>query len=837
MPRVHDFQPSFNAGELSPRLAARTDFVKYRAGLETCTNLIPLSEGGVMRRAGSRYVAELKSSAVKGRLKRFEFSTTQAYILELGANAMRFYRHQGQITVADTDAAISNGSFTSGITGWDDRSTGGAGNAIAHDATNGRLTLQTNGTAADDIGWAEQDVTISAGYTAVEHVLKFRVIGAPSDRIELRIGTSSTGSEVIADQLYEVGYHCVAFTPGATTFYVQFRNRGSFRDKDVQIDDVSIIDNAAVELQTPYAEADLPTVEGPQSADVLYLFHADHPTYKLERYGHTSWSLVEVAWQDGPWLDENTTATTLTFGAATGLGVTVTASATEGINDGDGFKSTDVGRLIRLTDGTVNWGWAVIVSRTSSTVVVADVRRTVTVTTGETKWRLGAWSGTTGYPQTGAFFEQRLFAAATDDNPQTFWASQTADFENMAPDSPNSSGVWNETVEDDDALDYTISADNVNAIRWLSAGEDTLAIGTVGGEWVPSSTGAVLTPSDIVVRRQTTHGSAQVQPVRVDNVALFVQRAKRKLREFGFAFEIDGYQAIDLTRLAAHITEGGIVEMAFAEEPDSIVWAVRSDGVLLSMTFRREEDVVGWAKHVIGGSFGSGSAVVESVAVIPGADGAGQVQDSTSRDEVWLIVKRTIDGATKRYVEFLERDFDTGQDQEDAYYADSLITYDGASATTITGLDHLEGETVKVWADGAIQAEKTVASGQITLDSAASVVQIGLGYTHRGKTLKIEAGNPAGTAVGKTKRIYGITFVLLNSHTLSFGPDVSNLTDADFRVVSDPMDAAAPLFTGEKFREFPGNWVTDARIVFESDEPAPFTLLALAPEIVVNALK
>ena len=259
---------------------------------------------------------------------------------------------RSQITVADTDAAITNGTFPSNITDWDNRSTGTG--SIAHDATNQRLSLVPGGTGATDIGWAEQDVAVGASFQAVEHVLKFQVIGAPSDRVELRIGTASTGSQLIADRIFEVGYHTIAFTPGAATVYIQFRNRGNFRNKTVQIDNVSLIDAAAVELQTPYTEAQLYALTGMQSADVLYLFHAAQPVYKLQRYGHTSWSLVQVAWQDGPWLEENDTTTTLTFSAATGLGVTVTASATTGINNDEGFKATDVGRLIRLTDSTLD---------------------------------------------------------------------------------------------------------------------------------------------------------------------------------------------------------------------------------------------------------------------------------------------------------------------------------------------------------------------------------------------------------------------------------------------------------------------------------------------------
>ena len=939
-----------------------------------------------MRRSGTRYVAEAKSSSVEGRLKRFQFSTEQAYLLEFGASIMRFYRHQAQIAVADTDGAVSNGTFTSNITGWDDRSTGGAGNQISHDSTNGRLTLETSGTATDDIGWAEQDITIGAGFVNVEHVLKFRVIGAPGDKIEFQVGSASLGSQILSAVEKEVGYHCVAFTPTATTFYIQFRNRGSFRDKDVQIDNVSLIDNAGVEIDTPWPESVLPNVRGTQSADVLYLFHGNYQTHKLTRLGHTTWSLIEVAWQDGPYLDENDTTTTLLPSAATGLGITLTLSSIAGVNGGLGWQAQDVGRLVRYKK-TTNWGYAVIVSITSTLIAVADVRRDFEATpTATTTWRLGKWkqpigklSSADGFPQVGSFFEQRLYCAATNGFPQTFWATQTADFENMQPDD----GAG--TVAADDALEFTLSADDINEIRWMSAGEDTLVIGTNSGEWVPTSTGEVITPLDITVRRQTKHGSAQIEPVRIGNTVLFVQRAERKIREFGRAIEVDGFRAPDMARLAEHITFGGISQIDYAEERESIVWAVRNDGKLLSMTYRREEDVVGWARHVIGGEYredvtfkqvwqvddsagtfvdetadanDSGSAdwtlfpateavgdyaafgyteefsqikfdysggtagvagavtweywdgsawtalsgitdnttgftvavtdgltvswtmptdwakrilntgkklyyvrarittvyttnpildqgyiqkigdvVVESVAVIPGDNGSGQTQDSTDHDEVWLLVKRTINGSTKRYIEFFERDFETGHDQEDAYYLDSVITYDGVSATTITGLSHLEGETVGVLADGAIQDDKTVASAQITLDDAAYVVQVGLRYKHKLKTLKISAGNPAGTPVGKTKRIEGLTFVVLNSHTLKFGPDATKLQTRDFRVVSDPMDLAAPLFTGEKFVEFEGDWGADPRIVIESDDPVPFTLLAIAPEITVNPLK
>lgn len=913
MPIVHDLKPSFNAGELSPRLAGRVDFTKFPNGLELLQNFIPLSEGGITRRSGSRYVADTKTSTVKSRLKKFEFSTTQAYILEYGEQNIRFYRNQGQIFSEDITASITNGTFTGNITGWDDVSSGGG--SISHDATNDRLNLNANGA---NLPHAEQEVTNA---TAIEHVCRFQILGAAGDFVTFRVGTSSTSANIINFSA-GVGFHTIAFTATAANFFLQFIGASS---KVTQVDNVSLIDNAPIELTTPYAEADLFTIEGPQSADVLYQFHRSYPPYKLERRGNTTWSFIEVAFKDGPYLDQNTTATTLTPSAIAGKSLTITASGVIGINDDTGFQPTDVGRLIRIDNAAsgVDWGAARIVSVTSTTVVLADIiaGRSFSATTGDVNWRFGSWSDTTGYPWTGTFFEQRLYTGNSTTQPQTFWASQTDDFENFTPDSdPTTDTIFDGTVEDDDAITYTLAADDINAIFWMTAGEDSLSIGTSGGVWIPSSQGAAITPLDIAVKRQVTSKAAKVQPVRVDNVVLFSQKAKRKVLEFSFSFETDGFKSADMTRLAQHITKGGIVEMTYAEEPDSVVWVVREDGVLLGMTFRRDEDVVGWGRNILGGRFPGGNsvatasdisftapdtitsaasllggfetgdvlfitdstsnnfaqidfltveavaddgstvttveqtvvteaaagtdsiiamseAVVESVAVIPGADESSQVLPSNDRDEVWVQVKRTINGSTVRQVELLETQFEDGDIQSDAFYIDSGITYDGVSTTAITGLAHLEGETVRIWADGSIQPDQIVSGGAITLDTAAKKAQIGLPYSHLMKTLRIEGGNPAGTSVGKIQRIYAISFILLNSHTLSFGPSLTELENHDFREVSDPMDEGVPFFTGSTFHEFDGNWSDDPRIFIKNDDPAPFTLLAMAPERGDNALK
>lgn len=892
MARANLLRPSVNAGELSPRMAARVDMQQYPFAAETLENLILLPEGGFMRRPGSRHVAAVKDSAAKTRLMRFRFNTEQAYVLEAGNNYLRFYKDQGRIAVADTDAAITNGDFTSDISGWTDRSgmlelpfdaetsaftvglvvTGapstafgtivainkgvaGSGNsgvltlnsvtgtfadndaltdtstgsatanfptplgtaaAITHDSANGRLNLDG---LADDYAWAEQAVTTTQ--TGIEHVLKFRVRGAAADKVQLRVGSSGTGNDLVEDAPLSAGYHMFAFTPNTSPFYVQFRAK----DKTVQIDGVSLTDNAPLELETPWVTADLPDLRSAQSADIRYIAHGDHPVYRLLRYGHASWSLEEVAFSDGPYFDTNATTTTLTPAAAAGYGIAVTASRIDGINGGAGFKSTDVGRLLRIKYGS-DWGYGRIVGVTSSTGVTVDIKSDFGDTTGSLDWALGVWSATTGYPQTVTFYEGRLAFAASADRPQSFWLSQSQDFENMRPDS--NAGA----VEDDDAIFRTIAATEVNAIQWMSPGP-ALVLGTSGAEWSVRSSlqDEPITPANVNAKPQTTRKCAAIDALQVDEATLFVQAGKRSLLAYGYGEGGRGFEARDLTALAGHVGESGIAALEFQEEPWSVVWARREDGDLAALTFRPRQDVVAWARHRLGGAFGAGHAVVESMVAIPG-NAAGNSED---RDELWLIVKRTVNGATVRYVEFFERSHEDGDEQADAFYVDSGLTYDGAATDTITGLGHLESETVKVLADGAEHPERTVSGGQITLDAGYSVVQAGLFYASTYKSLKAEGGAQIGTALTQTKRIGPVGLVLHNTLGLRIGPDTGNLTGIPFRAVGDPMDEAVPLFTGEKtVEDFPGDWESDPRIVIQTDSPLPMTVLAVVPRVETN---
>ena len=572
---------------------------------------------------------------------------------------------------------------------------------------------------------------------------------------------------------------------------------------------------SAYEIASPYLEAELFDIKFAQSADTMYLCHPNHHPRKLTRSGHTNWTLTNDVIINGPFMDHNIEITTLTPShKVVGQTTTVTASAVTGINSGQGFLSTDVGRLLHIKDGHLK-----ITSVTSTTVVVGTVIVDLGITTPVTDFALGSFSDTTGYPACVTFFEQRLVFAGTTAQPQTLFFSRSADYENF-------DDQYHQTVADDDAIVYTIASNQVNAIRFLTATR-TLIIGTAGGEFAVNGggTGEAITPTNILINKQSNHGAANVDGIAVGNATLFLQRAKRKIRELAYNFDVDGYVAPDLTILAEHVTESGITQMAYQEEPNSIVWCVRTDGQLLGFTYQREQQVTAWHRHIFGGSFGSGNAVCESVEVLP---------TDNSEYQVWVIVKRTIDGATKRYVEYLHnQDFDETDDTS-FNYLDSQLAYDGSATTTISGLDHLEGEEVSILADGATHPNKTVSSGAITLDRFSTKVKVGLPYVSLLQTMRIDAGSQNGTSQSKTKRIYEITARLYESIGIEIGPDLDNMERIPFRSSANLMDSGVNVFTGDKDVEFRGNYETDGFIVVRQTQPLPLTILSLYPKLQTN---
>jgi hypothetical protein len=423
-----------------------------------------------------------------------------------------------------------------------------------------------------------------------------------------------------------------------------------------------------------------------------------------------------------------------------------------------------------------------------------------------------ALSGSNDRPSVVAFFEQRLVFGGSNNNPQTLWFSKNGNYLNFTIGSAA-----------DDALIYTIASSQMNAIRYISATR-VLTVGTAGGEYVVTATSSgPITPTTTLIRKYSNYGTSSIEPVQVADVTLFLQRGNRKIRELKYVGDLnaDAYTAPDMSILAEHITEGGVTQFAYQQEPDSVIWMVRADGTLVGMTYRREEQVVAFHKHVIGGAFNGGQAVVESVAVLPRDDG---------EDELYMVVKRTISGVTKRYVEQM-KPFDFGGVTTGAFFVDSGLSYSGTAVSTLSGLHHLPGETVSILANGASHPDKTVSNGSVALSFPSTVAAIGYGYTSSMETLRIEAGSVDGTSQGKPKRLHAVTVRLHETVGAEVGSGPDKLDRIYFRDSSMAMDQAVPLFTGDKDIEFEGGFDDDDRIYARQTQPLPLTVLALFPRM------
>ncbi len=902
MPKVSPLQGNFNAGEISPLMGGRVDADRYKAALARCLNYIPTLQGGATRRAATSFVSAVKDSTKKPRLMSFEFSVTQAYVLEFGNQYIRFYKNNALITEA-----------TKNITG----------------ATQANPVVITSNAH----GYSNGDRVIISGVLGMTQIdnREFIVASVAANTFELKDvnGTNVNGT----------GYG--AYVSGGTVAKVY-------------------------EISSPYLEADLYQLKVTQSADILYIAHSTYAPRKLSRTSHTSWTLTTIEFSDGPYLNTNATNYTLVPSATTGAGITIEAGPNSGIsgaaNNGAGliritatghgfstgasvfikgvtgtteangiwtvtkvdvdhvdlqgstftnayvaagtiqpnfFASTDVGRLIRIKHSST-WGYAVVTAFTDPGLVTAEVKSAFGATTTSTNWRLGVWSTRTGWPSCVTFHEDRLFWAGATNSPQRLDGSKSGDYENMAPTATDG------TVASDNAVGFSLNANDVNLIRWMVSDEKGLLVGTVGGEWAvrAASLQEALSPTNISAKRATSYGSANVQPVQVGKAALFVQRAGRKIREMTYFFDVDGFRAIDMTELSEHITESGLVQLAYQKEPQPIVWGVRTDGVLTGMTYDRNVDTlrVGWARHIIGGigDAAGGNPIVESVATIPAPDG--------TREEAWVLVKRYINGQTVRYVEYLTKTFDDTDDQQDAFFVDCGLTYDvpktisaitkanpavvtanthgfsngdvvlinevsgmtevngntytvankaantfellstNSSAYTtyvsggevrklvssVAGLNHLEGQTVSILADGAVLPDAVVTLGTVTLTNPSAVVHVGYNYDSDGQLLRLEAGAADGTALGKTRRMHRVGLLLHRSLGLKIGMSFDDLTTITFRTSSDPMTRAPGLFTGILSETVTADYDFENQFCWRQSQPLPSTVLAVMPQMVTQ---
>jgi hypothetical protein len=822
MPQVTAIQSNFTAGEISPYLFSRIDLEKYRNGCYTLQNFIAQRYGGIRKRGGTEFINEVKDSSKSVRLVSFVYSVTQAYVLEFGDLYVRFYTNGGILESAPSTPVEV-------VTPWDEDEIWDLQFAqsadvlyIVHPDFAPRTLSRTSATTFvlatmdfEDGPYLDLNETATtltpASYGSPVPVMSNNT--TPS-------GTAATGSgSANAWRAFDRVDTSTADNTGTSGFF----------SYDFDAATTKVVD--AYYLQAGDTVGKMPsrwTFDGFDGANWIVLDTrisetgwTDREVRFFELNNKTAYQSYRLNWTA---TNEGTADAELAeFGlherAQDQTAFNITASAVTGINDGSGFVASDVGRPIRLLGTDGRWRWARIIARTSSTVVTIQLYdHALPDLTAIVNWRMGAWSDTTGWPAAIEFFAGRLCFARTATQPQTVWMSEVDDFTSFHISDP---------LVDSDAIEATITSGSINEVKWLAEGTalfagTTAAVRTFG----PSSTQAAVSPTNIQQRRETNFGASALQPLRLGNTALYSGYYRKDLRELVYSFDVDGFTSQDLSILSEHLLRPQIKQLAYAQNPDSVVWHVMDDGTCAGMTYERDQQVVAYHKHVFGGAFGSGAAVVESVTTIP----------ATTRDETWFVIKRTIDGATVRYVERLSVGLDTTDDKEDATFLDSHLTYSGVATSTLSGLDHLEGEPVKVWGDGAYLGEYEVATGAIDLgDYEVTQACVGLSYTSIMETLSPEMGAQGGVAQTRIGRVSEVFLRLYRALGGTIGGSDSVRQETIlYRDDNDPMDTSPALFTGDKRIEIEMNWERGKRLMVTHSDPTPFTLLGLIYELKVH---
>ncbi len=572
-------------------------------------------------------------------------------------------------------------------------------------------------------------------------------------------------------------------------------------------------------ITTTYTQDQVQEIEWAQSGDTLYLAHPAHAPAQLTRTDHTAWTLADVAFDDGPYLSENPTANGANNDALTGAVIVDFDDATF-INGGLGFLNPqDVGRLIRIRHdsattsdvGHMTIGGVATNIRVTGTVINTFLGSGAAVF----GWRLGAFFPA-NFPRAVSFGDGRLWWGGTPSNPSTVFGSKSGNFLNYSP------STWkDDVVADDNAVTYTIGVNQVSDVQWLISAK-VLMIGTPGGVFPlqASVNSEPITPTNVNVPSPTQIRAAAIHPVVVDNAVVYINRIQNKLLVIRYALASDGYVAEDLTRFADHVgSESPFTAISYQQDPDSMLWCVRGDGSFATLTYRPEEDIVAWSRQVLGGSFSGGDPIVEDVAIVesPNAD----------HDQVWALVKRTVNGVTVRYIEFLEEEFPITGALEDGFFVDSGISFSGTPLTTFTGLSHLEGETVDIMADGAPVAPAVVSGGAITLETTATDVHVGYAYNSDLFTQRLNVPAESGTSQGLPNRVSKVLLRLYRSAGGLYGPDADTLTPIVYRTASDLTATPVPLFTGDQELTMdPPADPNDPRLFIRARQPIPFNILS-----------
>lgn len=520
--------------------------------------------------------------------------------------------------------------------------------------------------------------------------------------------------------------------------------------------------------------------------------------FSLEKYDPVSLQWVNVRTQSGNRSQNYSLTEENTSESIASYRVTSTEFNT-GVWSGENEKQR--GYITIQSIGGDYTGHVLITEYVSPTVVKGTVKKQLASTDETRDFAFAAWNGEKGYPSATGFYEDRLVFAGSKGFPQTFWTSKTGDYYNFGTSIPSA---------DDDGITATLNGGQMNGIKAIIAFGEMLLL-TAGGEFKVSGGGKAITGSNVLSQPQEYRGVSDVNPVTIGSRIIYVQHQGNIIRDLAYSYDVDKYTGDDLNLLASHLFEGHkIISMTYQQIPNSIVWCVRDDGLLLGLTYIKEQDIYAWHQHTTaGGKF-------VSVCNIGGA----------TEDKLYAVIER----GGQYYVEIMESR-DKSTNVEDQFFVDSGITYEGEPTDEISGLEHLEGYTVAILADGNVLPQQTVENGKVLLGNKYKKVHVGLPIDAEIKTLPIDFTAQDGTYLSRKKRIATVTLLLKDSRGGLFGMKENELDEFKWRSDEDCGEPIS-LQTGKfKVTIKSATYDETQQIIIKQPDPLPMTVLSLIPEI------
>lgn len=825
MVALYPLQDTFVRGELSPRLHARASLDLYRAGLSTCENFLTLPHGGLRKRGGGYYVGELGPSSVGPgvngliRLFPFIFSADQAYCMEFGELYLRLYAYGARVGTIEL------------TTPW------------SEDDLDGIQFVQS----ADEMwlvhpDYPPQKLIREAALTWTLEEFEFE--DGPYKDINLtatRLTPASTGhaTPAMTANTTPAGWTVSSSNGSANAWQAFDRERAQQLTFDndsagyirIQLPAGKVADAYWITADNLSSAGDMFTEwEFQGSNDGATWITLDNRTAEtgwsssetrfFEFTNETSYTYYQLNVRGGGGSDStNTTIAELAIHerAENQTPFNLTASSVTGINDGVGFKTTDVGRSIRLLGSDSKWRWAKIISRTSSTVVTIQLYgHALPDTSPIVNWRMSAFEDG-DQPSSVGLYEERLALA------QRFklFASKTGLFDEFTPGE-----------EDDAALDFrNAGGGQANDIVWIADADGFMLIATAGGIRALSGAGIdeALTPTSFKNRKSRTYGCAAMPPVDAGSSFVYASRSRRQLIELTQT-QLGRFQSDDIGQVSEHIPKRGIVELTYQSDPDPIIWFPLDTGELAGYTHQPSQEVRGMHRHIWGGSLSGGIAQVERALVTPG---------QSAPDDLWVAARRTIDGSAIRHLEYVQPPIEYA-DLTNAFYVDSGLTYAGAATNSITGLLHLAGQSVDVLYRTAagkwfVAKGRTVSgAGAITLPNAATCTRahIGLPYTATAVTLELDVGARDGSLVGRRKKVSKVILSVLETDVS--GLEVKSNIRGEWETARVPAEALSSdgsiiLHTGDIVIPIDDSWAGKGMVQIRHTNPTPCTIRAFTP--------